>query len=97
MVYSHGTWIVKPGREDDFVKRWLELGDWTTENFPAARGTLTRDVEEANRFVSFGPWPSAGHAERWRDSQGFREHVDRILETVDTFEPRTLQLVAEVS
>jgi heme-degrading monooxygenase HmoA len=97
MVYTQGTWIVKPGREDEFVMRWSELGDWTTENFPAARGTLARDLEDPNRFVSFGPWPSAEHAARWRDSDGYRQHVDRILETVETFDPRTLQLVAEVS
>jgi len=97
MVYTHGTWIAKPGREDDFVARWLELGEWTTENFPAARGTLARDLEEPNRFVSFGPWPSVGHADRWRASDGFRERVARILETVESLEPRTLQLVAEVS
>ena len=97
MVYTHGTWTVTPGREDEFVRRWLELGDWTTENFPDARGTLLRDAEQSNRFVSFGPWPSAEHAERWRASPGFREHVDRIMETLESFEPLTLQLVAEVS
>jgi heme-degrading monooxygenase HmoA len=97
MVYTHGTWIARPGQEEEFVRRWLELGEWTTENFAAARGSLARDLGEANRFVSFGPWPSVEHAERWRDSDGYRERVDRILEVVEAFEPRLLQLVAEVS
>ena len=56
---------MKPGLEDEFVRLWLELGDWTTANFPGARGTLLRDAVQGNRFVSFGPWPSAEHAGRW--------------------------------
>ncbi len=97
MVYSHGTWIVKPGQEDEFVKRWLEAADWTIENFPGARGTLVRDLDEPNRFISFGPWPSAEHVERWRGTAEFRRWVEHIQETLDSSEPRTLQLVAEVS
>jgi heme-degrading monooxygenase HmoA len=97
MVYTHGTWNVKPGQEDEFVRRWHDLGDWTIANYPGARGTLLRDVEHRNRFVSFGPWPTAEHAQRWRSSSGFRDRVDRILETLESFEPATLQLVAEIS
>ena len=97
MVYTHGTWQVKPGQEDEFVRRWHELADWTIANFPGARGTLLRDVAASSRFVSFGPWPTAEHAERWRGSSGFAARVDRIRETLESFEPATLQLVAEVS
>jgi len=97
MVYTHGTWIVKPGQEDEFERRWHELAGWTISNFPGARGTLLRDLEQPGRFVSFGPWPTAGHADRWRAAPGFADRVARIRETLESFEPRTLQLVAEIS
>jgi len=97
MVYTHGTWNVKPGQEGEFVRRWHDLADWTIANFPGARGTLLRDVEQPSRFVSFGPWPTSEHAERWRSASGFGERVTRIRETLESFEPATLQLVAEVS
>ena len=97
MVYTHGVWNVKPGQEAEFVRRWHELADWTIANFPGARGTLLRDVEDRTRFVSFGPWPSAEHAERWRGAPEFATRVQRIRETLESFEPRTLQLVAEIS
>ena len=46
-----------PGRESDFVRAWTELGDWTVKAFPGAHGTLLRDTERPNVFISFGPWP----------------------------------------
>jgi hypothetical protein len=48
------------------------------------------------RFISFGPWPSAEAAGRWRDSAGFRERFERIEELVDRFEPQTLDVVLRV-
>ena len=57
-VFTHGTWIVKPGREEEFVEAWCEFADWTRMQIPGARGTLLRDREERNRFHGFGPWPS---------------------------------------
>jgi heme-degrading monooxygenase HmoA len=95
-VYTMGTWIVKPGREAEFVRRWEEMGVWTTGRFAGARGTLLRDREEPNRFVSFGPWKSAEQIGEWRSDPEFAEHVARIRETVEAFDPHTLDLVVEV-
>ena len=59
-VWTHATWTVIPGRESEFVRAWGELGDWTVKAFPGAHGTLLRDTERPNVFVSFGPWPDWG-------------------------------------
>ena len=61
-AYTHAEWHVVPGREDDFVAAWEELGAWTKTFAPDAAGTLLRDRGDPTRFVSFGPWPSAEHA-----------------------------------
>lgn len=95
-VYTLATWIVCPGKEEAFVEAWQELGRATLTLFPEAHGTLLRDREERNRFVSFGPWESFEQIEAWRGSQEFQESVARIREVLEAFEPRALDLVVEI-
>ena len=93
-VWTHGTWTVRAGRESDFVRLWEQLGDWTVKAFPGARGTLLRDMERPNVFISFGPWPDRETAARWRASEEFQRHVAAIRETLELFQPLLLELVA---
>jgi len=93
MVWTHGMWTAKPGNEDEFIAAWNELADWTTANFAGAQGTLLRDREHPNVFISFGPWPDLETVQAWRASDGFRDRVGRIQQTLESFEPRTLDLV----
>jgi heme-degrading monooxygenase HmoA len=96
-VYTVGVWTVKKGREDEFLRAWEALGRWTVEEGYATHGTLVRDRSDARRFISFGPWPTAEHVERWRASAGFKQHVDVILQTVESFEPGVYDAVLSVS
>ena len=96
-MWTHGTWTVVPGREADFVRAWEELGDWTVTAFPGARGTLLRDSQRPNVFISFGPWPDRETASSWRSSPEFRGHLDRITETLEHFEPLLLEHVTTKS
>jgi heme-degrading monooxygenase HmoA len=93
-VWTHGTWTVTPGRESDFVRAWEELGDWTVRAFPGAHGTLLRDTERPNVFISFGPWPDRDTAARWRASADFQTHLAAIRETLERFDPLLLEHVA---
>ena len=27
--YTHTTWVVKPGEEEEFIRRWQEWASWT--------------------------------------------------------------------
>ena len=93
--YSSTTWIVKPGFEDDFVRRWSEFADWSSAQGLTAAAMLLRDMDERNRFVSFGPWESIEAISRWRSLPGFQERVTRLHEVLEGFEPHTLELVGE--
>jgi heme-degrading monooxygenase HmoA len=97
MFYTHGTWLVKPGREQEFVRTWEDLAGWTARETAASGATLLRDREEPRRFISFGPWPSLEEIEAWRSAPGFVERVGRIRELLESFEPRTLEVVLRVS
>jgi heme-degrading monooxygenase HmoA len=95
-LYTSGEWLVKEGREEEFVGAWRDLADWTAEAIPGARwARLLRDREEPRRFLSFGPWESLEAIASWRASEGFAERIGRIRELVDDLRPRTLEVVAE--
>ncbi len=96
-VWTHGTWTVRPGSEDEFVEAWRSMAEWTAAEFASATGTLLRDRERSNVFISFGPWPDLQTVGRWRSSEGFQERVAKIQGLLDAFEPRTLDLVTQVS
>lgn len=95
--YSLTTWVVQPGREDEFLRLWQELADWTvTENF-AQSAMLLRDADRPNVFVSFGPWHTIDEIERWRRTSGFAERIERLRAVLESWDPHTLELVFEAS
>ena len=92
--YTSGIWTVKPGSAEEFIGAWTELAEWSRANVPGARSAqLLRDRNDANRFVSFGPWESLEAIERWRSLEGFQQRVARIRELLTDFEAFTLELV----
>lgn len=96
-IYTVGIWVVKEGCEHDFERAWEALGQWTVEEGFASHGTLVRDRSNPRRYVSFGPWGSAEHVERWRASAGFQAHLDAIKPLLESFEPGTYDSVLSVS
>jgi heme-degrading monooxygenase HmoA len=86
-VWTHGTWTVRPGREDEFVAAWRELvplGTALGGNDPR----LLRDRERPNVFVSFGSWPNVETIERFRRELGPR--LRQMNELLESFETKTL-------
>ena len=94
-AYTHTTWTVKPGLEDEFVRRWTEWVNWSALQGLSAPAKLLRDVDDPRRFVSYGPWRSIDAARQWRAMPGFHQRISRLQEVVERFEPSTLEQVAE--
>ena len=96
--YSYGVWIVKPGRQEDFVAGWREMAEWTTANAPGAGiGRLFQDENQPSRFISIGPWDDKDAIAAWRSQLGFQERVGKLREMLETFTPADLQLRVEVA
>jgi heme-degrading monooxygenase HmoA len=91
--YTHTTWVVKPGLEETFVERWSEWADWSRTQGFRAQAVLLRDLENPRTFVSFGPWESLDSVRQWRGSPGYHERARRLHEAVESFEPRTFEVV----
>jgi heme-degrading monooxygenase HmoA len=92
--YTHTTWRVRAGSEDEFVKRWSEWVDWSHREGLGAPALLLRDLEDPQAFISFGPWANVTAVRSWRALGGYQERVARLSEVLDGFEPRTLEIVA---
>jgi heme-degrading monooxygenase HmoA len=95
-VYTLGIWTVKPGREGDFVRAWVEMGERTKSDFPDATGTLLRDRSQPNRFISFGPWESLERVDQWRNSDAVKDGVGKMRELLDEFIPHTMDVAAAI-
>lgn len=97
MVWSSGTWTVKPGHEDQFAEAWREFATWSLTTFaPGTRAWLLRDRDRPGVFVTVGPWPDDEAMAAWRASAGFRERIARMRELLDAFQPNTLDEVLSV-
>ncbi len=94
-TYSHTTWRVKPGNEAEFVRRWEEWAEWSHRQGLGAHARLLQDAESPGTYVSFGPWVSVDAVSSWRSLAGYHERVARLQEVVDSFEPRTFEVVSE--
>src|SRR5206468_442606 len=78
--FTHTTWQVKPGREEEFVTRWREWAEWSHRQGLGARARLLRDLESPGTVVSFGPWETIASVRRWRGDPGHHERVPRPQE-----------------
>lgn len=97
-LYTYGVWVVKSGREEEFIVRWRELAEWTVANVPGAGvARLLQDEGHPGRFFSIGPWESREAIASWRSLLGFQERLGRLRELLETFTQATLTLRAEVS
>lgn len=92
-VWTHGTWVVRPGEEARFIEAWSELArsDAASEG---GRPMLLRDRERPNVFVTSGPWPTIEAIESFRASEAFKAAVERIGPLL---EDRTLATLDEVA
>lgn len=94
-VYTSGTWTPSPGREDAFVDAWEQFAAWASAMPGAGRLSLTRDLYEEGRYVSFGAWASEDAIRGWKGSPEFKERMAQVLQHVGDFKSAELGLVAE--
>jgi heme-degrading monooxygenase HmoA len=95
-VYTLGVWTAKPGREEEFVDAWREMATRTAAEFDGASAVLLRDRDQANRFISSGPWESLEQVRAWRESSTFRQGLARIRGLIEAFEPHTMDPVVVI-
>jgi heme-degrading monooxygenase HmoA len=95
-TYTSGTWVVKPGEDDAFVREWTLFVSWASEMPGSGTFRLVRDVDEPGRYLSFGPWESFEAQRTWKELPEFRERIGRVRAHCEDFQPLTYELVVAV-
>jgi heme-degrading monooxygenase HmoA len=95
-TYTHGTWLVKAGEEDEFVAAWRDFVSWARTWPGSPTFQLVRDHHQPNRFMSFGPWESFEAQQAWKDSPEFKERIGRVKQHTEEFTPSVLEHVTAV-
>jgi quinol monooxygenase YgiN len=89
-VWTHGTYRVKRGCEDEFMRVWRELARHAVAEFGVAPPTFLRDRDDPNLFVAFGVWDSLGTLERFRASRLVGERARVLNDLLERGEARIL-------
>jgi quinol monooxygenase YgiN len=98
VISTSGIWMVKTGREDDFVRRWEESAGNLSLEFPGVTFRLLRDHENPQRFVSLDEgWRNHEQVEAARASPAYQDSMTSIWRLLDSGEISTLELVVEIS
>jgi len=95
-TYTNGTWLVKPGEEEDFVAAWREFVTWASTWPGSGTFRLVRDVDDPARFVSFAPWESFEAQGAWKAHEEFPERIGRVRRHTKDFTPAVFELVTAV-
>ncbi|MDW5563738.1 MAG: hypothetical protein SA339_10975 [Methanomassiliicoccus sp.] len=95
--YSIGSWIIKPGREEEFKSAWNDFAQWTAEARTAAsEGVLVQDTEDSRLFYCFWPFKSEEAIKQWRSDIMFRQHMMRMRAYCDSCHPSIVKMVNKV-
>lgn len=76
-VWAQGTYKVKPGCADEFVRLWGELARQAVEEFGVPPPTILRDRDDPDLFVTSGVWDSLDTLQRFRSSPLVAERAVR--------------------
>jgi heme-degrading monooxygenase HmoA len=96
-TYTSGTWVVKPGEEDAFVREWTAFVAWGSSMPGSGAFRLVRDVDRPSIYMSFGPWVSFDAQRAWKELPEFRERIGRVRSHCEDFQPATYELITHVA
>lgn len=97
-MYTSGVWIVKEGREDEFVRRWEASAQAAAMEFPGVKLMLLRDAESPGRFLSLAEgWRNREQIDAMRATPEFQDSMASIWRMLDSGETAIFELAVEVS
>ena len=84
-VWTHATFTVKRGREEEFAAAWTALARRARADFGASP-TLVRARDPENVYLGFGSWPDVETMHRFREaSVEASQQLDELLERGDAY------------
>ncbi|RXA19567.1 antibiotic biosynthesis monooxygenase [Methanosarcina sp. MSH10X1] len=97
IIYAAEIWSVKQGKEEEFLNIWTDLASWTKANEMCSTGVvLLQDLEQRNRFISFGPWKTSACVQAWRQQPEFKAAFVKLKELCDEVKLSTMKSVFNI-
>lgn len=96
-TYAVEIWSVKQGKEEEFLKIWTDLANWTKANEMCSISViLLQDLEQKNLFMSFGPWKTSACVQAWRQQPEFKAAFMKLKEVCDEIKTSTMKSVYNI-
>ncbi|WP_292380014.1 antibiotic biosynthesis monooxygenase family protein [Methanosarcina sp. UBA289] len=96
-TYAVEIWSVKQGKEEEFLKIWTNLANWTKANEMCSISViLLQDLEQKNLFMSFGPWKTSACVQAWRQQPEFKAAFMKLKEVCDEIKTSTMESVYNI-
>jgi heme-degrading monooxygenase HmoA len=97
-VYTSSVFVVKKGREAEFVRRWEASASSLALEYPGVTFSLLRDHGSPRRFFSLGQgWRNLEQIDEARELPSFQDATAAMWRLLEAGENATLELVVEVS
>jgi heme-degrading monooxygenase HmoA len=85
-VYASGNWLVKEGKEEDFIRAWRSWFEGLRDHTPGMKwARLIRSADDPRRFVSMSIWESEKAREDWMASDEFPTSFEGMKALTDEF------------
>lgn len=95
--FTLGEWLVKEGREPEFISYWQTFAEQTAQDFKTPGGAyLLQDSSDPRHFISFGEWEKDDTIRQWRQSPEFSSFITNVKPLCETIEPYSMKVVAVV-
>ena len=96
-AYASGNWLVKAGKEADFIRKWEEWLQWSRDHVDGFRwAKLMRSGSDPRRFVSISEWESEKARGDWMGRAEFQEMLQGVRALTDEFMGGDYKLEAAV-
>ena len=85
-AYASGNWIVKQGKESEFIQKWRTWLESSRDSHEGLRwGKLLRAANDPLHFVSISVWEDKDAREHWMAGDEFKETVAGLRTLTDDF------------
>jgi heme-degrading monooxygenase HmoA len=85
-AYASGNWLVKQGKDAEFVRAWRDWLEWTKDNAEGFKwAKLMRFTDDPRRFVSISQWESDKARASWKSHNEFQQRFADVRALTDEF------------
>lgn len=85
-AYASGNWLVKQGKETEFIATWRAWLEWSRVHAQGLRwAKLMRSADDPRRFVSISAWENEKARADWKTSDEFKKMFADVRALTDEF------------